>query len=201
MQIEKITENKIQVIITLEDLEKKHIDLHSFMSDSIESQDLFYDVLEKAKKEIGFETQDYKLIIEAFAIPDSKFILTVTRISVNSKVPLPNKKISSFKPSTYIYKFSNFDDFCEFCTYLYATNIINISASYLKKSCLIYYKSNYYFIIKTNSKQKNYKKLHNLIMEFALCYDTCTYLENELNEYGKQIFKTNAIATCINHFA
>ena len=72
MQIEKITENKIKIILNIQDLQEKNIDLHSFMSNSIESQDLFYDMLDKAKKEIGFETKDYKLIIEALAIPNRK---------------------------------------------------------------------------------------------------------------------------------
>ena len=70
MRIEKITENKIRIILNVQDLKEKNIDLHSFMADSIESQDLFYDMLDKAEKEIGFETKDYKLMIEALAIPE-----------------------------------------------------------------------------------------------------------------------------------
>ncbi len=73
MRIEKITENKIRIILNIKDLQEKNIDLHSFMSNSIESQDLFYDMLDKAEKEIGFETKDYKLIIEALAVPERKF--------------------------------------------------------------------------------------------------------------------------------
>lgn len=72
MQIEKITENKIRIILNIQDLKEKNIDLHTFMSNSIESQDLFYDVLDKAEKEVGFETKDYKLMIEALAIPNRK---------------------------------------------------------------------------------------------------------------------------------
>lgn len=73
MRIEKITENKIRITLNMQDLEEKHIDLHSFMSNSLESQDLFYDVLDKAEKEIGFQTKDYKLMIEAIAAPGRKF--------------------------------------------------------------------------------------------------------------------------------
>lgn len=73
MQIEKITENKIRITLSIQDLQEKNIDLHTFMSNSIESQDLFYDMLDKAEKEIGFQTKDYKLMIEAIAIPNRKF--------------------------------------------------------------------------------------------------------------------------------
>ena len=70
LQIEKINENKIRITLNIKDLQEKNIDLHSFMSNSIESQDLFYDMLDKAEKEVGFETKDYKLVIEAIAIPN-----------------------------------------------------------------------------------------------------------------------------------
>ncbi|MBQ2916958.1 MAG: adaptor protein MecA [Clostridia bacterium] len=75
MQIEKITENKIRITLNIRDLQEKNIDLHSFMSNSIESQELFNEMLNKAEKEIGFETKDYKLIIEALAIPNRKFYI------------------------------------------------------------------------------------------------------------------------------
>ena len=73
MQIEKLNENKIRITLNLEDLKENNIDLHSFMANSIESQDLFYTMLDKAEKEIGFQTKDYKLMIEALAIPNRKF--------------------------------------------------------------------------------------------------------------------------------
>ena len=67
MRIEKITDNKIRIILDLDDLRKRNIDLHSFMSNSIESQDLFLDMLEKADEELGFKTDNYRLMIEAIA--------------------------------------------------------------------------------------------------------------------------------------
>lgn len=73
MQIEKITENKIRITLNTQDLQENNIDLHAFMSNSIESQDLFYNMLDKAEKEIGFKTKNYKLMIEALAIPNRKF--------------------------------------------------------------------------------------------------------------------------------
>ena len=72
MKFEKLTENKIRITLNIKDLEKENIDFHSFMSSSLETQDLFLDMLEKAEKEIGFITKDYKLIIEAIATSDRK---------------------------------------------------------------------------------------------------------------------------------
>lgn len=73
MKIEKLNENKIRIILNIDDLKENNIDFHSFMSSSLETQDLFLNVLEKAEQEIGFTTKDYKLVIEAIATSDRKF--------------------------------------------------------------------------------------------------------------------------------
>ena len=86
MKIEKLTENKIRITLNLSDLEEEHIDLHSFMSNSAESQALFCSLLNKAEKEVGFYTKDYKLMIEAIAVPEGNFILTVTRLPEKEQV-------------------------------------------------------------------------------------------------------------------
>lgn len=49
MKIEKIDENKIRATFSMRDLNDKNIDLHSFMSDSSESQKLFLDLLDEAE--------------------------------------------------------------------------------------------------------------------------------------------------------
>lgn len=73
MRIEKLDDNKIRIILNLEDLKEQNIDFHSFMADSIETQTLFLDMLEKAEEEVGFITKDHKLIIEAIATSDRPF--------------------------------------------------------------------------------------------------------------------------------
>lgn len=80
MKFEKLNDNKIRIILTNKDLNENHIDYHSFMSNSVETQDLFLDMLEKAEEEIGFVTKDYKIRIDALAMMDGDFILTVTRM-------------------------------------------------------------------------------------------------------------------------
>ena len=80
MKIEKLSENKIRVTLSHQDLVQKNIDSHSFMANSIDSQDLVFDVLDEAEKEIGFVTKNYQIKIEAIAIAGGDFILTVTRI-------------------------------------------------------------------------------------------------------------------------
>ena len=150
MKIEKLTDNKIRFILNLKDLEENNIDYHSFMANSIETQDLFLDMLDKAEKEIGFSTKNYKLMLEAIATSDGNFILTVTRLSPETEKNNPKKvqiKRKSSKPSKVltIYKFDSFDCFCDFCTYLNTSPLKDL-ISKLKNSKLYKYKNDYFLV-------------------------------------------------------
>ena len=96
MRFERITENKIRITFSIEDLESENIDFHSFMSNSIETQSVFLDMLSKAEREIGFITNNYKLMIEALATSSGHFIVTVTRM-MPDLAKLPSRKRLSAK--------------------------------------------------------------------------------------------------------
>jgi len=198
LQIEKIKEKKIRITLNLEDLKEKNIDLHSFMSSSIESQNLFYDMLDKAEREIGFKTKDYKLMIEALAIPEGNFILTVTRFlpekEEKKKLKVKRKNICP-EDSLSIYMFNTFDDYLEFCNYI--QKYLNSNTyTQLEKTSLYQYNSKYYLCI-TNINLDNFKTIHCSIIEFATYITNSSLFERKLIEYGKVIFKTNAINECI----
>ena len=123
MKFEKLNENKIRITLNIEDLKEQDIDLHTFMSGSIESQKIFLDMLDEAEREVGFVTDDYKIMIEALALANGTFVLTITKIDSDSrredlkkykKINI-KRKVSNFNNSTAVYKFSSFDDFCKFC--------------------------------------------------------------------------------------
>ena len=202
MQIEKLNENKIRITLNLDDLKENNVDLHSFMSSSIESQDLFYTMLDKAEREVGFETKDYKLMIEALAIPNGNFVLTVTRFTPEKeqlKKPIAKRKTISSTDNVSIYEFDTFDNFVELCNYL---NINNTSTyTKLKKSSLYKLNSNYYLVLNiSNLKLDAFKSLHCLIIEFGKFITNSDLFERKLIEHGKIILKTNAIGRCIKAF-
>ena len=84
MKFERLNENKIRITMSIQDLEDKDIDFHDFMSNSFETQDLFLDVLAEAEEKIGFRTRNCRVKIEALAMTENDFILTVTRFPVDT---------------------------------------------------------------------------------------------------------------------
>lgn len=208
MKFEKLNENKIRITLNTQDLIDKNIDFHSFMSNSKESQNLFLDMLEEAEKKVGFVTKDYKLRIEALAMSDGNFILTITRFgkssdtitkpskSGNLKIKRKNLDMSS---KQLIYKFRTFDDFCNFSNFI---SKINNSYNIAKSTVLYAYQNAYYLCFNNiNIDHPCIKQLYTLITEFGTYVDNPEMFSCKLTECGKVVIKNNAIKTCVKFFS
>ena len=205
MKIEKITENKIRIILNLDDLKEKNIDFHSFMSNSIEAQDAFFDMLKEAEKQVGFKTDDYKILLEALATSDGKFVLNVTRITpdidvVKNKKVLVKRKSNKIDKKLAIYRFNTFDDFCSFATLLHNSKC-SLIVKKIKKSILYSYNGAYYLVLNNILADLSLlKSFCSLIAEFSIYINNSDLFEKKLSEYGKIIIKNNSIETCCKYF-
>lgn len=193
MKIEKITDNKIRIILNLDDLKAKNIDLHSFMSNSIESQSLFIDMLDEAEKAVGFYVKDSKVLIEALASAEGLFIFTITKVEENSPkrrtIRIKRKNTNTnYKKS--IFMFESFDEFCTFCTYINKSDLSGLA----KNNSLYTFEDKYYLIISDiNANFLNIKGFFATVSEFAKPINHAEDFESKLLEYGKPIMKRNAI--------
>lgn len=205
MRFEKLNEDKIRITLSQEDLVKKDIDFHSFMSNSIESQDLFFDMLEEAEKEIGFVTKDYMIRIEAFAMTGGDFVLTVTRSlpekgksNVRKKVHIKRKKVN-IDTTQVICSFASFEDYCSFVTFF---KINDYKSTNLAEKILLYEYHNRYYLLFSgiNLAYPSLKKLFSSMTEFATFVNYPEIFACKLSESGKLIMKHNAIRIGVKHF-
>ena len=208
MKIEKLTENKIRVIINLDDLKKNDLDYHTIMEKPIESQKLFLEMLLKAEKEVGFYTEGCKLLVEAFSSSDGLFVFTITKYVEKAITPpskpkvIPKKKIKNVNPksTTSIYKFSIFEEFCDFCA---SINTINkFSPRQLSKNISLYlYNDTYYLVVSNiNTEYEYISNFYSTISEFAVLVSHSETFKLKLFEHGKPVMKRNAIETGIKYF-
>ena len=208
MKFEKLNENKIRITLNTQNLEEKHIDFHSFMSNSQESQNLFLDMLDEAEKKVGFVTKDYKIRIEALAMSGGDFILTITRFNKNVEndvKPLRNKQVRikrknlNLNSNQLIYRFDNFEDFCNFAHFI--SKLDNFSN--LSKSVILYFYKNMYFLCfsNINTDHEKLKQLYTIITEFGTYVDNSDLFSKKLSECGKIAIKNNAIKTCVKFFS
>ena len=199
MKFEKLNNDKIRIILNLQDLEDNNIDYQSFMSNSSDSQKLFMEILDEAEEQIGFITKDYKLMIEALATIDGDFIITVTRslpdfdiASVYKKRTIKAKRKSNkLTTDTIIYEFNNFDDIFDFVLLLKNLNISGLNA-FTKDFALYTYKNNYYLVM--DNIDKNFDAIKTFLCaltEFGKSINNSNLFKSRLNEYGTLLVKNN----------
>lgn len=209
MKIEKLTENKIRIIMNTEDLEEKNIDLHDLMSSDLDAQNIFMDILDEVEEKMGFRTQGCKIAIEAMATTEGTFIFTVTKSASELKPEkkrkpkvTPKRKYEKLENKTAIYSFESFDEFCNLCTYINNLKDVNSFKGIAKTISLYNLNNKYYLIISNiNTEYKHLAKFYIAITEFAKFAGNTTCMESQIKEHGKLIINKNAITTGIKFFS
>lgn len=205
MKIEKITENQIRIILKQEEFKNKSLDIQNFLLIKPESQNLFIEILNKAKEEFDFDTDGHKLLIEAYPQNDDIFIFTITKYIETKNTAKPKqytiKKEKKSNHSCYNYKFDTFEDFCDFCNFI--NNNKNISLKSLFKTSILYYYNNTYYlsIDGLNTNHKSINSFHSSLSEFSIFLTHTKNFNFKLKEHGKIIIKNNAIVTGIKYFS
>ncbi|MNT35538.1 Adapter protein MecA 2 [compost metagenome] len=206
MKIEKLTENKIRIILNLDDLSAKNIDIQSLMTNSDESQSFMIDILNEAEKEVGFVTNDCRIMIEALGSSDGHFVFTITKFLPDSEKEFKRKKLNVKRKSsnlnfdTAVYSFASFDEFCEFCVFLDGSSK-NYLSKVAKNTSLYLYNDTYYLSLTDINKDFiNLNSFYAVISEFAKLVNNSDKFESKLIEHGKCIIKRNAIKTGIKFF-
>lgn len=208
MKIEKISDNTIKVTISVNDLEERNIDLDALNYNSPAAQKLFWDMMEQAEIEFGFNVSDSQLVIEPTPDTEEGFIVTITKMDEDGDFESIQKYIKSkFKKTDVrlkrkshkllstlmIYSFDNFDDLCVLCK--------NIHSMYSGDSSIYKYKNTYYLLLERNNTTACYKKILELHLgEYGNKVSNVGFYEGYLNEYGTVIIENNAIETIESYF-
>lgn len=208
MKIEKINENKIKVTISLNDLEERNIDLNSLNYNSPATQELFWDMMEQAEVQYGFNASDSQICVEA--IPDSEdgFIITITKMDEDGDFESIQKYIKNKYRNTdvrvkkksrrlystiMIYSFTKFEDLCMLTE--------NIRTLYNGESSLYKYKNTYYLVLARSSLSTlNTKTFELLLSEYGKKVSNTNFYEGFLNEHGTKIIEYNALDIINNYF-
>ena len=193
MKFEKITDTKIKIILSLRDMKLNNVSAESIFSNSTSSQKLLQNMLNEAEKEIGFETGDSKLLVEAVMSSDEECIFTITKL-------LNEKTYYSTSNNAFIFEFDSFDDIIDLCVFLNNLSFLCLK-DISKNFSLIYYNSTYYLkFIETGNYSIVIDYIKTLFDEFGKDVSHSNSIDGFLNEYGKVIFPKNAIIKCINSF-
>lgn len=193
MKFEKLTDTKIKIILSLQDMELNNLSVENVLSNSTDSQKLIDLIINRAEKELGFKPDDSQLLVEAVIPSDDECIFTITK--------LLNDKICYAHPdNSFIFKFDSFDDFINLCTFL--NNFSYLCLKEISKNfSLIYYNNTYYLkFVESQYSSIVIDYVKTLFEEFGKDVSNSAGIDGILNEYGKIIYSKNALLKCINSF-
>lgn len=208
MKIEKITENKIRIILKKEDFKDKTIDLEKLILNNPDSHSLFLEILDRAEKEVNFNTNGHKLLIETYMQGEDICVFTITKYmekNINTKNSykkhlIVKRKTQVFNNTSIISKFNEFEDFCDFCDFINKNHNINLKG--LFKNCLLYnYNNTYYLVIDgINPYHTSLNSFNSSLLEFSSLLKYNKNFKFKLREHAKIIIRNNAINTGIKYF-
>lgn len=196
MRIERIARDKVRIFISYEDLERRGIDRDEIWHNGKKVQELFWDMMETAYEEVGFEVAG-PISIEAFTMPQEGVVVIVTRVP-----SLPARKdeedndddamdfeLPDPSDSNFVFKISDFED-----VILIAHALID----YAIVSRLYSLNRVYYLTVDENSMSDDeYDSIWSILQEYG---EFSGLTPTWLDEYAKSILDADAIATIVDGF-
>lgn len=208
MKIERIDDNKIKVILTLNDLQERNIDLGALSYNSPQAQKLFMDMMHIAELEHGFSVGDSQIFIEAVPVPPEGFEIIVTKVEddrefesihkyIKSKLKKSDlstkKKSKKIATNIIVYSFSSFDDLCE--------GVKQIETRYNGEGSVYKYNERYYLVIPKNFKENpGLESIEASLSEFGEKVSSSAFFEGYLDEHGEKLIEDGAIKVIKRYF-
>ena len=90
MKFRLVNDDKLQIIISKEDMAQRELQKWDLAPNNPEAQQLFHEILEEAREACGFDVgNNAQLMIEAYPMTGESMLLTVTKMNGKHKPHLP----------------------------------------------------------------------------------------------------------------
>lgn len=195
MKVERIAKDKVRIFISYDDLEERGIDRDEIWQNGRKVQELFWDIMETAYEEVGFEIEG-PISVEAFTMPTEGVVVIVTRVP-----SLPAKSADTEDDddasvefnmtfySTFVFRFGDFEDVIRAAHALYPCDI---------QAWLYRYQDAYHLYIDEDSiRDVVYDGVWAILQEYGE-YSNVT--KAVLDEYGEVIIERNAVEKIASQF-
>jgi adapter protein MecA 1/2 len=200
MRVERLAENKVKIFISYEDLEKRGIDRDEMWQNGRKVQELFWDMMECAYAEVGFEVVG-PISIEAFTMPTEGIIVIVTQVpslplgSVEDEEEQQDLETVSVEVSeslaSVVLVFQDFEDV------LGAARAVSDHADL---ACTLYVHENKYYLVlhEDDMEEEWFDSVWMMLLEYATLSNVSKpYLE----EYGKLVISEQPLLTLLRYFS
>ncbi len=205
MKIERLSENKIKIIIDAADIRAWNVDLKNFIDNTPEAQDMFYHALKQAERDVDFCIGKSQLMVETLPLADNGFVMMVSKLEGETNVAEALQKAGKrIKQTEFkvrrrsrthsllrIFKFDDFESLCD--------GVREVFEIYIGESRLIKYQGEFYLELVPRDTFGLFE-LENILSEFSAKIPEPLTIQGVLNEHGLMMMDVNAISLIAENF-
>ena len=200
MRVEKLGDNKVRIYLSYEDLNDRGIDRDEIWQNGRRVQELFWEMMENAYEEVGFEVEG-PIAVEAFTMPTDGIVVIVTQLPSFSQAAgdrAPEEEADDLESGmatadlneAFIFVFHDFEDVVRAAHSLRVHEGIGGS--------LYHYKNRYHlYFDEEEINEDTYDMIWSILHEYGELSSTTKAM---LDEYGKLVMDGHAIDTITDHF-
>ncbi|CAM3316872.1 MULTISPECIES: genetic competence negative regulator [Paenibacillus] len=199
MKIERLSQDKIRIFLTFDDLSERGIQKEEMWQEIPKVYDLFTEMMDQAYSELGFDATG-PLAVEVFALPAQGMVVIVTR----GKYDHHFGGLSEDDMPDEIYEMEVTLDESDKIVYVFQDFEVLIEASHMLKDLvdgagtLYHYMDRWFLYLEPEELQSD--KLPAIIAVLAEFGESSSVTEAMLEEYGKKIMPQQAIEVICSHF-
>ncbi|WP_138753471.1 genetic competence negative regulator [Paenibacillus sinopodophylli] len=202
MKIERLSQDKIRIFLTFDDLLERGIQKDDMWREIPKVHELFSEMMDQAYSELGFDASG-PLAVEVFALPAQGMVVIVTRGKMNSHAgdrvtedddtedEIYEMEVTLEQSDIVMYAFREFEDVISVCKQLQSSALTDDGRLYS-------YNGKYILALEPALIDVS---RHNAVIALLAEYGEATSVTYAmLEEYGKVIMPEKAVGEICNHF-
>lgn len=192
MRLERLTNNKIKIFLTVDDLSDRGLTKEDIWKDSLKWHQLFHDMLAEASEEFDLEIIG-SVAVEIFSLHAQGMVMIVTMIEQDEDEEQFDDGIIEMQVTVdgsddILFEFNNIEDVIQLATRLSQAGIAGGS---------LHFMDDRYYLLMNGILPDDADKAVSLMAE----YGSPSILSiHRLVEYGNQIIEENAVETLVHYF-
>jgi adapter protein MecA 1/2 len=198
MKLERLSNDKIRVFLTFDDLRERGIQKEDMWNDIPKVHELFNEMMNNAYEELGFEVSG-PLAVEIFAMPAQGMVVIVTKSKMSSSSDddddedlddILEMQVTLEHTDRICFVFRQFEDVIGAAKILLAMEV--------EQGTLFHYKERY--VLHMESDDFSEKQMLDLISVLSEYGEAVSYTKAVMEEYGQVIIADDAVSTLCAHF-
>jgi adapter protein MecA 1/2 len=192
MRLERLTNNKIKIFLTVDDLSDRGLTKEDIWKDSLKWHQLFHDMLEEASDEFDLEIIG-SVAVEIFSLHAQGMVMIVTMIEQDEDEEQFDDGIIEMQVTVdgsedILFSFNNIEDVIQLANRLLQAGITGGS---------LHFMNDYYYLLMNGILPEDANKAVSLMAEYGV---PSILSIHRLLEYGNEIMEERAVETLVHYF-